>query len=130
MPPIVTVLAARVLHQTEPRLLRAASAAEPLDSNPNPRAGPTNLLQSTLTRAVVVSAATTATAFGSMWLSRDPGMSSMGGLMALALACTLAAAVLFQPALMGPPRETASDVPPELPQLEDQRGERRREAAE
>jgi hypothetical protein len=31
-------------------------------------------------------------------------MSSMGKLMALALLCTLAAAVLFQPALMGPPR--------------------------
>jgi hypothetical protein len=28
----------------------------------------------------------------------------MGKLMALALACTLAAAVLFQPVLMGPPR--------------------------
>jgi hypothetical protein len=28
----------------------------------------------------------------------------MGKLMALALLCTLAAAVLFQPALMGPPR--------------------------
>jgi hypothetical protein len=31
-------------------------------------------------------------------------MSSMGKLMALALVCPLAAAVLFQPALMGPPR--------------------------
>jgi flagellar motor component MotA len=30
----------------------------------------------------------------------------MGKLMALALVCTLAAAVLFQPVLMGPPRET------------------------
>jgi uncharacterized protein len=29
----------------------------------------------------------------------------MGGLMALALTCTMAAAVLFQPALMGPPRK-------------------------
>jgi hypothetical protein len=29
----------------------------------------------------------------------------MGKLLALSLACTLAAAVLFQPALMGPPRE-------------------------
>ncbi len=82
------------------------------------RAGHTNLLQSALTRAVVFSAATTATAFGSLWLSSDPGMSSMGGLMALALVCTLAAAVLFQPALMGPPRETASDEPSEPPQIE------------
>ena len=68
------------------------------------RRGATHLLQSTLTRAVFFSALTTMTAFGSLWLSRDPGMSSMGKLMALALVCTLAAAVLFQPALMGPPR--------------------------
>jgi uncharacterized protein len=68
------------------------------------RAGRTNLLQSTLTRAVFFSALTTATAFGSLWLADQPGMSSMGKLMALALVCTLAAAVLFQPALMGPPR--------------------------
>jgi hopanoid biosynthesis associated RND transporter like protein HpnN len=68
------------------------------------RAGRANLLQSTLTRAVFFSALTTATAFGSLWLSNRPGMSSMGKLMALALLCTMAAAVLFQPALMGPPR--------------------------
>src|SRR6266568_3158570 len=68
------------------------------------RAGRTNLLQSTLTRAVFYSALTTVTAFGSLWLSKQPGLSSMGKLMALALVCTLAAAVLFQPALMGPPR--------------------------
>jgi uncharacterized protein len=48
---------------------------------------------------------TTATAFGSLWMSSHPGTSSMGKLMALALLCTMAAAVLFQPALMGPPRE-------------------------
>jgi predicted RND superfamily exporter protein len=48
---------------------------------------------------------TTATAFGSLWFSSHPGMSSMGRLMALALVCTMAAAVLFQPALMGAPRE-------------------------
>lgn len=68
------------------------------------RHGATNLLQSTLTRAVLFSAMTTATAFGSLWLSPEPGLSSMGEMMALALACTMAAAVLFQPALMGPPR--------------------------
>jgi uncharacterized protein len=68
------------------------------------RAGVTNLLQSTLTRAVFFSALTTATAFGSLWFSNHPGTSSMGKLLALSLLCTLAAAVLFQPALMGPPR--------------------------
>src|SRR5207237_2626395 len=69
------------------------------------RAGKTGLLQSTLTRAVIFSAMTTATAFGSLWLSNHPGTSSMGKLLALSLVCTLAAAVLFQPVLMGPPRD-------------------------
>ena len=68
------------------------------------RSGRTKLLQSSLTRAVIWSALTTATAFGSLWLSKHPGTSSMGKLLALSLACTLAAAVLFQPALMGKPR--------------------------
>ena len=70
------------------------------------RAGQTDLLQSSLTRAVFFSACTTATAFGSLWLSSHPGTSSMGKLMALALVTTMAA-VLFQPVLMGPPRERA-----------------------
>jgi predicted RND superfamily exporter protein len=69
------------------------------------RAGKTGLLQSTLTRAVIFSALTNAAAFGSMWASDYPGMSSMGKLMALALLCTMFAAVLFQPVLMGPPRK-------------------------
>jgi hopanoid biosynthesis associated RND transporter like protein HpnN len=68
------------------------------------RAGQTDLLQSSLTRAVIWSALTTATAFGSLWLSAHPGTSSMGKLLALSLVTTLAAAVLFQPALMGKPR--------------------------
>ena len=70
------------------------------------RAGTKKLLQSSLTRAVFWSALTTATAFGSLWASNHPGTSSMGKLMALSLVCTLAAAILFQPALMGPPRKT------------------------
>ena len=69
------------------------------------RAGKTGLLQSTLTRAVIFSAMTNAVAFGSMWVSSYPGMSSMGKMMALALLCTMAAAVLFQPVLMGQPRQ-------------------------
>ena len=72
------------------------------------RAGQTNLLQSILTRAVFYSALTTAIAFGSLWLSSHPGTSSMGKLLALSLVCTLVAAVLFQPVLMGPPREKAN----------------------
>ncbi|MBV9828411.1 MAG: MMPL family transporter [Alphaproteobacteria bacterium] len=74
------------------------------------RQGRTALVQSTLSRAVIFSAMTTGTAFGSLWLSSNPGTSSMGALMALALLCTMAAAVLFQPALMGPPRR-ADDMP-------------------
>jgi uncharacterized protein len=70
------------------------------------RAGKRQLLQSTLTRAVTFSAMTTATAFGSLWASQSPGLSSMGKLMALALICTMAAAVLFQPVLMGQPRKS------------------------
>ncbi len=64
------------------------------------RAGETNFLQSPLTRAILFSACTTATAFGSLWFSHHPGTSSMGKLMALSLATTLCAAVLFQPALL------------------------------
>jgi hopanoid biosynthesis associated RND transporter like protein HpnN len=73
------------------------------------RAGQTNLLQTSLTRAVFFSALTTATAFGSLWFSSHPGTSSMGKLLALSLLCTLFAAVLFQPLLMGKPREIVTD---------------------
>lgn len=68
------------------------------------RHGQTSLLQSSLTHAVLFSAATTATAFGSLWLSHHPGTSSMGRLLALSLFCTLIGAVVFQPVLMGKPR--------------------------
>ena len=71
------------------------------------RAGRTNLLQSALTRAIFFSALTTATAFGSLWLSSHPGTASMGKLLALSLVTTLAAVLLFQPALMGKPRKIA-----------------------
>jgi uncharacterized protein len=79
------------------------------------RSGKTALVQSALTRAVIFSAMTTATAFGSLWMSSDPGTSSMGELMALALLCTMCAAVLFQPALMGPPRQQTRPAPAPQP---------------
>jgi hypothetical protein len=69
------------------------------------REGQTNLLQSVLTRAVSFSACTTATAFGSLWFSSHPGTSSMGKLLAISLLTTMAAAAVFQPVLMGKPRE-------------------------
>src|ERR1700731_629223 len=69
------------------------------------REGQTNLLQSVLTRAVTFSACTTATAFGSLWFSSHPGTSSMGKLLFISLLTTMTAAALFQPVLMGKPRE-------------------------
>jgi hopanoid biosynthesis associated RND transporter like protein HpnN len=74
------------------------------------RGGEHNFLQSSLTRAVFFSACTTATAFGSLWFSHHPGTSSMGKLMALSLATTLSAAVLFQPALLATQRKSHHDA--------------------
>jgi uncharacterized protein len=68
------------------------------------RTGHQALLQHPLTQAIVLSAATTATAFGGLWLSNHPGTASMGKLLVLALACTLIGAVFFQPVLLGTPR--------------------------
>jgi predicted RND superfamily exporter protein len=70
------------------------------------REGRRELLQSSLTRAVIYSALATGTAFGSLWLSHHPGTASMGELLALSLACTLASTLLFLPALLAlsPPR--------------------------
>jgi len=76
------------------------------------RAGSAHLLQTSLTRAIFFSAMTTATAFGSLWMSNHPGTSSMGKLLALSLATTLCAAVFFQPALMGPPRPRPDGAQP------------------
>ncbi|WP_036167709.1 MMPL family transporter [Massilia sp. 9096] len=68
------------------------------------RSGEAALLQHGLTEAIVVSAATTGTAFGSLWLSHHPGTASMGELLVLSLVCTLIGAVFFQPILLGRPR--------------------------
>jgi len=75
------------------------------------REGQTRLLQSVLTRAVTFSACTTATAFGSLYFSSDPGTSSMGKLLAISLLTTMTAAALFQPVLMGKPREEEARDP-------------------
>jgi hypothetical protein len=69
------------------------------------RSGGAHLLQSSLTRAIFFSALATATGFGSLWASRHPGTASMGKLLMISLIWTLVSALLFQPALMGPPRE-------------------------
>ena len=67
------------------------------------RAGAKNLLQSSLTRAVIFSAATTATGFGALWLSPHPGTASMGELLMISLFWTLATTLFLSPALLGPP---------------------------
>jgi predicted RND superfamily exporter protein len=72
------------------------------------RRGESHPLQSSLTRAILFSALTTGAAFGSLCLSNHPGTASMGWLLALSLACTLASALLFLPALLGPPRRVAA----------------------
>jgi hypothetical protein len=72
------------------------------------RQGLGNLLSSPLTRAVFFSGLTSAAAFVSLSLSNHPGTASMGQLLTLSLACSMAAATLFQPLLLGPPRKTAT----------------------
>jgi hypothetical protein len=67
------------------------------------RGGGTHLLQSSLSRAIFFSALATATGFGSLWASSHPGTASMGKLLMISLIWTLVSALLFQPALMGPP---------------------------
>ncbi|HVV64728.1 MAG TPA: MMPL family transporter [Rhizomicrobium sp.] len=67
------------------------------------RAGQRNLLQSSLTRAVIFSALTTASGFGALWISSHPGTASMGELLMISLAWTLATTLFFLPALLGRP---------------------------
>lgn len=67
------------------------------------RSGETDLLRSSLTRAVVFSALTTATAFGALWLSSHPGTASMGKLLMISLGWELAVTLLFRPALLARP---------------------------
>ncbi len=66
----------------------------------NWRAGRSYPLGSATARAVLFSALTTATAFGSLALSRHPGTASMGALLLLSLGCTLLTTMLFMPALL------------------------------
>lgn len=65
------------------------------------RQGRQRLLQSSLTRAIIFSAATTASGFGALWLSKHPGTASMGQLLMISLFWTLAASLVYMPALLG-----------------------------
>ena len=67
------------------------------------RNGETNLLSSSLARAVLFSALTTGASFGSLILSPHPGTSGIGELLMISLFWTLVTALLFQPALLGQP---------------------------
>jgi hypothetical protein len=66
----------------------------------NWRSGQDRFLGSATARAVVFSALTTATAFGSLALSRHPGTASMGDLLLLSLGCTLIASLIFEPTML------------------------------
>jgi hypothetical protein len=66
----------------------------------NWRSGVTRFLGTATARAVVFSALTTSTAFGSLALSRHPGTASMGVLLLISLGCTVATTLIFVPALL------------------------------
>ena len=66
----------------------------------NWRAGESSRLASPTARAVIFSALTTGTAFGSLALSQHPGTASMGVLLLVSLGGTLFASLVFIPALL------------------------------
>jgi hopanoid biosynthesis associated RND transporter like protein HpnN len=66
----------------------------------NWRAGQVSMLGSATARAILFSALTTGTAFGSLALSGHPGTASMGVLLLISLGCTLIASLVFIPALL------------------------------
>ncbi|QRN55754.1 MMPL family transporter [Dyella caseinilytica] len=66
----------------------------------NWRAGMRRFISSASARAVLFSALTTGTAFGSLALSHDLGMSSMGRMLLVSLVAVLLATFVFLPALL------------------------------
>ena len=66
------------------------------------RRGVSNLLETSLARAVVFSALATGSAFGALWFSHHPGTASMGLILMISLIWTLICALIFEPALLGP----------------------------
>ncbi|HEX7854535.1 MAG TPA: MMPL family transporter [Sphingobium sp.] len=74
------------------------------------RGGATDLLQSSLARAILFSALATGTAFGSLWLSHHPGTASMGKILMISLIWTFICALIFEPALLGPPRRIKDEA--------------------
>jgi hopanoid biosynthesis associated RND transporter like protein HpnN len=74
----------------------------------NWRAGEPAFLGSPTARAVLFSALTTASAFGSLAASRHPGTASMGLLLLISLGCTLLVSLAFLPALLAALRGPAA----------------------
>jgi len=70
------------------------------------RSGAQDLLQSSLARGVFFSALTTGVAFGALIFSQHPGTASMGKILMISLIWTLVAALIFEPALLGPSRKS------------------------
>jgi len=66
------------------------------------RRGTSDLLQTSLARAVLLSALATGSAFGALWFSHHPGTASMGLILMISLIWTLVCALIFEPALLGP----------------------------
>jgi hopanoid biosynthesis associated RND transporter like protein HpnN len=66
----------------------------------NWRAGISGPLGSATARAILFSALTTGTAFGSLAMSHHPGTASLGDILLISLACTLVASLIFIPALL------------------------------
>jgi uncharacterized protein len=78
----------------------------------NWRAGQISVLGSATARAILFSALTTGTAFGSLALSQHPGTASMGRLLLISLGCTLVASLVFIPALLAAiPRPRTAEEP-------------------
>jgi hopanoid biosynthesis associated RND transporter like protein HpnN len=66
----------------------------------NWRAGQSAVLGSATARAILFSALTTGSAFGSLAMSRHPGTASMGWLLLISLGFTLLSSLVFLPALL------------------------------
>ncbi|MEI9985225.1 MAG: hypothetical protein WDN69_19770 [Aliidongia sp.] len=80
----------------------------------NWRKGQISVLGSATARAVLFSALTTGSAFGTLALSGHPGTASMGLLLLISLGCTLISSLVFVPALLasvGAPARKARAVP-------------------
>lgn len=74
------------------------------------RSGTGDLLQTSLARAIVFSALATGSAFGALWISDHPGTASMGLILMISLIWTLICALIFEPALLGPPERREVDA--------------------